>query len=138
MKKRVRAIILKDDEIILIKREKTPNEIYWVFPGGAVESDDQDIESAIRRECKEELGIDVYVDSLFIEQEFNNSLELFYFCNIRSGILGRGDGPEYKDNNFYIGSHHIEKIKIKDLKKINLKPLNIRDKVFEFYNKINN
>lgn len=54
-------IILNDkDEVLLIHRDNIPNILYpdlWDIPGGQIENDENP-EQTIRREMKEELGID--------------------------------------------------------------------------------
>jgi len=78
---RVRAIIIDQDRILLIKRVKKTS-IIWVFPGGGLEQGETHEETAIR-ECKEELGVDVavleYFDTIatkYLEQDQEN---LFYY-----------------------------------------------------------
>jgi 8-oxo-dGTP diphosphatase len=63
MKKRVRAIIIKENKILIIKRTKS-DDVYFVIPGGGVEIG-ENIETAIKRECKEELGVKIVVKNLF-------------------------------------------------------------------------
>ena len=65
MKERVRAIIIQAGKVLLIKRVKT-EETYWVLPGGGVETGESH-DDAIKRECKEELGLNVHVNSLFLK-----------------------------------------------------------------------
>lgn len=108
MKKRVRAIIVKDRAVLLIHRVKEGEE-YWVFPGGGMEeSDNHDEISALQRECKEELGVEVRVGDLFETLTNANTEEKFYFCTITSGVLGTGTGPEFKKNPGYKGSYTLE------------------------------
>ena len=59
MKRRVRAIIIRGNKLLLIKRIKKTGT-YWVFPGGGVEAGET-LERALQRECKEELGVLVTV-----------------------------------------------------------------------------
>lgn len=54
MEKRVRALIIEEDKILLIKRVKA-NLSYFVIPGGGVEAGESN-EEALIRECREELG----------------------------------------------------------------------------------
>jgi ADP-ribose pyrophosphatase YjhB (NUDIX family) len=129
MKIRVRAIILDNkNNIIVIKRKKLNNPVYWVFPGGGVEKSDNSLEEALKRECLEEIGVIVSVDKLFMEYNFNENKEYFYICSIISGIIGTGDGPEYKKDNNYISTFEVEKYKISDIEKINLKPEEVKNK----------
>lgn len=65
MEKRVRAVIIKDEKILLIKRTKS-DLIYWVIPGGGVEISETN-EEALIRECKEELGVRVKIKELILD-----------------------------------------------------------------------
>lgn len=60
----VGAIVLnKDNQILLQLRNKPPEVDHWSIPGGKVEFMET-LESAIIRELKEELGIEVVVKEL--------------------------------------------------------------------------
>jgi len=59
----VDGIILKDDKVLLTKREIYPFQGYWVLPGGHVEYGEK-VEEAIKREMKEELGVSVKIKKL--------------------------------------------------------------------------
>lgn len=113
---RVRAIILKNNQLLTIKREKT-DITYFVFPGGGVEPG-EGLEEAMKRECKEELGVDVNIVKEFVSERFDRGeikqLEHFYICDIASGELGTGNGPEYDENSNYEGTHEIEWLNIDD------------------------
>ena len=58
----VDIIILRDNEIVLIKRKNPPHG--WAIPGGYVD-EGESIEHAAIREAKEETGLDVILDELF-------------------------------------------------------------------------
>lgn len=121
---RVRAIILKNNQLLTIKRVKT-DITYFVFPGGGVEPG-EGLEDAMKRECKEELGVDVSIVKKFVSERFNKGeikqSEHFYICDIVSGKLGTGNGPEYDDNSNYEGTHEIEWLNIFDLTDYDLRP----------------
>ncbi len=136
MEKRVRAIIIKDNKILTIKRTK-PDATFWVFPGGGVEEGETN-EKALIRECKEELGVDVKVDNLFLEMDSKTpktigQREYFYFCEIKGGKLGSGDGPEFCKNTLYVGKFDIEWIDINNFKNIGLRPSEIKDLICDKY-----
>ncbi|MBU3934864.1 NUDIX domain-containing protein [Patescibacteria group bacterium] len=138
MEKRVRAIIIEGDKILTIKRTK-PEGIFWVFPGGGVEEGETN-EEALVRECKEELGVDVRLDDLFMEMDSKipktfGQREYFYFCRIMGGKLVSGDGPEFQNDTSYIGKYDIEWIDINNLNNIGLRPAEIKSLIYEKYKK---
>jgi len=59
----VGAVIVEDQKILLIKRLKPPEADYWAIQGGAVEFGET-IEHAIKREVKEELGVESEIVTL--------------------------------------------------------------------------
>jgi 8-oxo-dGTP pyrophosphatase MutT (NUDIX family) len=132
MTRRVRAVIIQNDKLLSIRREKE-NETYWIFPGGGVEGDENDQEALIR-ECKEELGVEVEVGEFFAKDIFYwkgiPEDSLFYKCKVLCGELGSGCGPEYENKLYYEGTHDIEWLNIFDLKNIDLRPHLVRDKIF--------
>lgn len=52
------AIIIKDNQVLLIKRGVEPFRGYWALPGGYV-GWDETIAEAVKREVSEELGVSV-------------------------------------------------------------------------------
>ncbi|MHA1721565.1 MAG: NUDIX hydrolase [Candidatus Baldrarchaeia archaeon] len=59
----VGAVIVKDNKVLLVKRAGEPGRGLWSIPGGLVELGEK-IKDAVRREVKEETGLDVKVDEL--------------------------------------------------------------------------
>lgn len=129
MKERVRAIIKEGENILLIHRIKQGRE-YWVFPGGGVEKTDTNHKSALTRECKEELGVDIQVGDLFTIYEFGKTgkeqREYFYFCEITGGELGTGSGPEFQEGTHYEGMYALEWIPLKDFSTRNIQPEEVK------------
>ncbi len=126
-------MIIKDNKILLIKRTKK-DSVFWVIPGGAVEEKETSGE-ALKRECKEELGIDIQIIELLLEIKSQKlatkgQKEYFYLCNIAGGVLGSGDGPEFQRDSSYVGNYNIEWRNINDLKIVDLKPKEIRDLIY--------
>ena len=52
------AVIIKNDQILLIQRGVEPNKGFWGTPGGYVEWDES-AEDTVKREVKEETDLDV-------------------------------------------------------------------------------
>ena len=131
---RVRAIIISDNKILTIKRVKK-DIVYFVFPGGGVENGES-LEYAMKRECKEELGVEIKIINIFDSKRFDRDnikqLEHFYICEIISGKLGTGDGPEYDVNSDYEGTHEIEWLNANSLLNHDLRPKNITLKLLNY------
>lgn len=139
MRTRVRAIIIKDENIILIKRTKK-DEIYFVFPGGGVEEGETEKEALVR-EIKEELGLDTEVKELTTSRPLSRSnadqIEYFYLCDVIGGVLGTGNGPEFQENSKseYDGIHEVISIPLSEISQLNLMPFEVRDLVVKMFSK---
>jgi len=57
------ALIHKGQKVLLVKRRYEPNKGRWALPGGMVELGEP-VEDAVRREVKEEVGLDVRLERL--------------------------------------------------------------------------
>lgn len=142
METTARGIIFTDenkDKIISIKRTKyvdgKVSKVYYTFPGGHVEGRETCVETLIR-EVEEELSIKVKNIEEF-EHIYNEELkrdELFYTCIYSSGVLSKGNGPEWQnpDCNKY-GDYEIVVIDVADVEKYNFLPIDIKSKVIQMY-----
>src|SRR4051812_41364678 len=94
------AIIHRDRHILLTKR---PANVHlanlWEFPGGKVEAGES-LEAALRRELREELGVDTNVADEFYTTTHHyptKSVELHFFnCTIVSGELRAIEVAEFR------------------------------------------
>jgi len=80
----VRALLHCHDHLALIERI-APNEMapFYVFPGGHVEFEETRTD-ALKRECEEELGFNVWVGSYFTSSHYTEPdgtqrVEYYYF-----------------------------------------------------------
>lgn len=85
---RVRGILIENEVITIIKRTRD-GETFYVFPGGGVEKGETE-EQALKREMKEELGLDVLVKELVTKQNFGKPkskecINFFYICEKKGG-----------------------------------------------------
>lgn len=63
----VAALIKKDDKFLICQRPKNKARgLLWEFVGGKVEKG-EGLQDALKRECKEELDVDIEVGELFCE-----------------------------------------------------------------------
>ena len=129
----VRGIVNYNDKIVLIHRIKTKDDgtvrDYYVTPGGKIEENESHDE-ALRREIKEELGIEIEIKNLCLElddRDYNDSFQYFYNCNYKAGELGTGDGPEFTDKDNYKGVFEIVLVDKKEISKLNLVPEKIKE-----------
>lgn len=137
MEQSIRAIIIKNKELLLIHRIKEDDD-YFVFPGGKLEGTDASLEFGLKRECKEELGVDINIEDLFYEEMFDfptgKQKQLFYFCDIVGGELGTGEGPEFTRDPLSYGTYKLQWIPISDIANKNIKPFKIRDMILQKFN----
>lgn len=129
----VRGIVNYNDKIVLIHRIKTKDDgtvrDYYVTPGGKIEENESH-EEALRREIKEELGIEIEIKDLCLElddRDYNDSFQYFYNCNYKTGELGTGDGPEFTDKENYKGVFEIVLVDKKEISELNLVPKKIKE-----------
>jgi 8-oxo-dGTP diphosphatase len=59
----VGAIVVRDETLLMIRRDKEPGRGLWSVPGGHVETGEY-LHDAVRREVREETGLDVETDHL--------------------------------------------------------------------------
>ncbi len=105
-KVRVRAcgILIKEDAVLLLKHKGIGKKGYlWAPPGGGVEFK-ATIEQTLKREFKEECGIEIKVkDFLFLNEFIEDPLhaiELFYRVEQVSGVINIGNDPETDGASF--------------------------------------
>lgn len=89
-----RAIVIDNDSIVTMYREKE-DKVYYTFPGGGME-ENEDFDTCVIRECKEEFGIDVKPVKHVYTYENENTIQYFYLCNWIGGELGSGEGEEFQ------------------------------------------
>lgn len=96
----VGAIVLREDEVLLIRRGSAPQKGLWSLPGGGLELGES-LDQAIQREVLEETGLEVRVlefAGVFerITKDDGEAVQyhyvlLDYLCEIVGGALAAGD-----------------------------------------------
>jgi ADP-ribose pyrophosphatase YjhB (NUDIX family) len=89
------AIIIREDEILLVRAKNSDGNDFLVAPGGGVESD-EGINQACIREAREETGIEVKpCKILFVEDlvwQNKRVVKIWFLCNVTGGELARTQG----------------------------------------------
>ncbi len=120
MKHSGRVIILKDNEVLLIKRVKN-DRTYYVFPGGKAEVGETP-EMTAMREAYEELGVQVKLDDCFETIRFGEIKQYYFFATIVGGELGTGQAEEFITGE---GTYELEWLPVEELNKYPIIPTEI-------------
>lgn len=139
MRNRVGGVYVDDNKMLLVHRIKEIEggvREYYVLPGGGVE-EGEDFHTALLREMKEEIGVDVikYSDDVKYSVEDRDNHYYYEIYEI-SGEIGTGCGPEFTDESYKDhGKYLIEMVDIKDIVdgKIEIVPREIREQIIENY-----
>lgn len=89
---RSRAIIVRNNYIALIKRQRE-GRVYYVIPGGGREPGETPEQTAIR-ESLEELGLNVSIDRLLAKVVYHGREQYYFSARVIGGHFGTGNGPE--------------------------------------------
>jgi len=94
------AVVIHDGRVVLIRRGKAPSAGEWSIPGGAVELGES-VEAALRREVREETGLDIAVGRFLevferVEHDDDRAVRfhfvvLDYAATVVGGTLRAGD-----------------------------------------------
>ena len=132
MKDRVAAIIYKDNKVILMHREKGYDKnkrIYNVVPGGGVE-ENETLEDALRREIREEVGVEIKIKNIDNPYILNDSgrKQYFFYCDYLSGIVGTGTGDEVKNDNYELhGRYEIIEVEKEKIDCLDIRPVETKN-----------
>jgi len=95
------AVIEKDGKVLLAKRMKgTHREGRWEFPGGRVEIGENPRDT-IKREIREELGIDIEVKEIFeisshvYEDDDKQVILIAFKCEFKGGDIDKKEVADY-------------------------------------------
>jgi 8-oxo-dGTP pyrophosphatase MutT (NUDIX family) len=95
----VKAIIIENNEILFMQQKaKDSGEIYYILPGGG-QSGGETFADALKRECIEELGVEIDVGEIGLIREYIgknhefshkhsyiHQIEYMFFCSLKTPI----------------------------------------------------
>lgn len=126
MRNRGSAILLENNKVVLIKRNRD-GQIYYVFPGGGIEKGETP-ELAAKREAFEELGVNINVNECFGKVKYNGT-QYFFLADIVEGEIGTGMGEEFTDTNRNRGTYEPMWVEIDKLSLIDIRPKEVAEKI---------
>ncbi len=123
----VRAVIIQDNKILLIKKDSPADGIRYTLPGGALESGET-LHEAVIRECQEEINTaveafdilhvaDFFIPKLLPQPYTRHQLEVLIQCKAPAGYTP-SSGPE--PDKHQIG---VEWLALDDLTKHTISPI---------------
>jgi len=124
------GLLIKDDKILLIKKKTGPYDGLLDLPGGTIEKDEKPIE-ALKREFKEEVGINILDCSLFdadsVSFKWNyhdeiinvHHIGIFYKINMYDGVIKKENiVDEINDDSLGADFYEINELTKDELSKI--------------------
>ncbi|MDD3460188.1 ADP-ribose pyrophosphatase [Mesotoga sp. SC_NapDC2] len=117
----VRALVIKDESVLLVRHEHRDRPPFWCFPGGLVEPG-EDLFTAIKREIREETYLEVFPKSVVALQEFKREslLEVIFSCDYVSGRTNLGSDP---DNSGVPTLVEVKWVEIGEIEKYRVLPI---------------
>ena len=92
----VGAIVIQEEEILLVRYDDRHGSSFLVGPGGGVHSDGESITQALIREVKEETGLEVSPYKLLFVEDLLSSryrmVKIWFLCNIIGGCVEKTQG----------------------------------------------
>lgn len=134
-KLRTSGIIIRNNKVLVAKSKKFNG---YVFPGGHVMQGESSIE-AIKREMKEELNYNFKIENLFCvheyvyllkDKKYANEICYYYKIKVDDNVPDKDFIIEEIDNGIK-KTHEYNWIRIQDLLKENVKPLDISKLIIE-------
>ena len=110
------ALIVHDDRILLVRHQKASEYDFWVAPGGGVIGTET-LAEAVKREVREETGLEVLLDELVYVEEFHSPetrhCKFWFSASVAAGAIST-TSPEAKAEFIVEAGWHTEAA-LKDL-----------------------
>ncbi|MFJ8066038.1 NUDIX domain-containing protein [Psychrobacillus sp. NPDC096426] len=133
-----KAVIIKDEKLLTIKIHENGGT-YYILPGGG-QKHGENLQQALERECKEELGAKIEIGELIFVREYigknhefaayhshAHQTEFMFLCNINQDTFNKGASPDK-------GQIGTEWLPINELLEHNLFPQALRPQLISYFN----
>ena len=133
MRVSARAIVIKNDEFLVMDRDKFGQK-YLTLIGGGVEPGEQPVEAVIR-EVKEETTLSVNNPRLVVIEDAGDvfGIHYIYLCDYKGGKVKLApDSTEFEINKLGKNMYAPKWIKISDLEESNFLPKQLKYVILEF------
>ena len=124
---RYRAIIIVDDNILVMKRNKNGYN-YSVLPGGGIEKEETP-EECCKRELMEEFGIEIEPLQMIYLITQAGTKQGFFVAKWLSGEIHKTDAEEYTCDSIKYGTFEPSIVPISSLDEINLVPHEVKEQL---------
>ena len=127
----IKAVIVQNGALLLIKKMSEAGS-YFIFPGGG-QKKYENMHAALKRECHEEIGVDIVIGDLLWIREYigknhefaatdgkTHQIEFYFSCRLVDGSVPK-NGSRMDD-----GQVGVEWVPLSDLSRINVYPLDLR------------
>jgi 8-oxo-dGTP diphosphatase len=130
LKPRAAVILIQNDKIVLIERHRSGRH-YFVFPGGKIKAGESPA-AAAKREIMEELGLEVKIGQMVAEVWYEGSPQYYFLADRTGGQFGHGTGAEMSSPiESEKGSYHPIWLRMDDLLKHQVLPKLVADFVWK-------
>lgn len=113
--KTVGAIIVEDGKVLLVLRQHEPFKGTWTLPGGHIDEGESDVK-AVKREVKEETGLDFIPEYFGSYEESFDEMRYFAYVSIFYGKFRGVINKKKVDKNEIIDIAWYRPDQLKDIK----------------------
>ncbi|HKJ44486.1 MAG TPA: NUDIX domain-containing protein [Balneolales bacterium] len=132
---RVNGLLVRQRSLLMVKMNTpTMDEPFWMPPGGGLKFGET-MEEAVRREMKEETGLQVKVNELQYVSEYVrppwHAVEFYFNSELIDGEVALGEDPELIGQIQYL--QDIKFISFKDFPSFNIAPPYLKEHFVQDY-----
>lgn len=82
------GIVLKDSDVLIVKRKQSEGDLQWQFPGGVIENNESELQAVVR-EIYEETGCEIDVVKPLGKRlhPYTKKIISYWICQYRNGNL---------------------------------------------------